>query len=159
MSDEYRKKDYSNKEAVSVRVLLRQKEYFLQPFLENSVDSLSKDELNKEIVSFQNFALDRFYQFADCKAKGDAYQHQPFYVTKEESGSALLVESMTKEDIHVSIFRSLEKLPEELSLLQEDFFKNKLWRRLECLYYEPYGHPWHQRVRQLSVCKSFFANL
>ena len=73
LSDEYRKKDYSNKEAVSVRVLLQQKEYFLQPFLENSVDSLSKDELNKEIISFQNFALDRFYHFADCKAKGDAY--------------------------------------------------------------------------------------
>ena len=26
---------------------------------------------------------------------------------------------------------------------------NKLWRHLECLYHEPYEHPWHQQARQL----------
>ena len=35
---------------------------------------------------------------------------------------------MTK-NIHVSIFKSLEKLAEELSLLQEDYFKKEVRKK------------------------------
>ena len=82
--------------------------------------------------------MDRFYHFADRKAKGDVYQHQPSYVTKEEKESSLLVENMTKKDIHVSIFKSLEKLPEELSLLREDYFKKEVRKKNRDSYIKLY---------------------
>ena len=59
-------------------------------------------------------------------------------MTKEEKESSLLVENMTKKDIHVSIFKSLEKLPEELSLLQEDYFKKEVRKKNRDSYIKLY---------------------
>ena len=97
-------------------VLLRQKEYFLQPFLENSVASL----LVSKTWHWIDFII--------------AYQHQPFYATKEEKESSLLVENITKKDIHVSIFKAFEKLSEELSLLQEVYFKKEIRKKNKFLH-------------------------
>ena len=38
-----------------------------------------------------------------------SYQHQPFYITKEKKENSLPVENMNNKDIHVSIFKLLDK--------------------------------------------------
>ena len=55
-------------------------------------------------------------------------------MTKEEKESSLLVENITKKDIHVSIFKTFEKLPEELSLLQEVYFKKEVRKKNRFLH-------------------------
>ena len=123
---EYHKIFNYGKEVMSIRVLLRDKRYLINP---NEHINLDAKKLVNDLSLFTTNAQANLKRY--LKSDGINYHHNATYSTEEEKAFANSIENKTKDAIKDETLELIERFNAEYASLYLEYFRNEVKNKSE----------------------------
>ena len=120
---EYHKIFDYGKEVMSIRVLLTDKRYLINPHEENEHINLDGKKLGNELSLFTTNAQANLKRY--LKSDGISYHHNTTYSTEEEKAFANNIENKTKHAIKDETLELIKRFDADYASLYLEYFRNE----------------------------------
>ena len=117
---------YSRQNTVQVNKIgsyIRKRGYLSTPTLGNIHTSLGgKNVLHQDLVHFNSFSIKELEQYIESKFNGSDVSLKPIDVTPNDFEEGNKVDNLTKEQLKVKMFETIEQMISQDAILQEEIF-------------------------------------